>query len=43
MMFTAVASRLSRPLRTGRESFPSSGSSLHERPSRDAGISTTEP
>ena len=27
---------LPRPLRTGRESFPSSSSSLHERPSQDA-------
>src|SRR3954470_17425706 len=27
---------LPRPLRTGRESCPSSSSSLHERPSRDA-------
>ena len=27
---------LPRPLRTGRESCPSSSSSLHERPSQDA-------
>jgi hypothetical protein len=28
-----------RPLRTGRESFPSSSSSIHERPLRDAAVS----
>jgi len=33
------ASLLPRPLRTGRESCPSSSSSLHERPSRDAAAS----
>ena len=27
-----------RPLRTGRESCPSSGSSIHERPARDAAV-----
>src|ERR1700683_431728 len=31
------------PLRTGRASFPASGSSLYERPSRDAAFSTTNP
>jgi hypothetical protein len=31
------------PLRTVRASFPAYGSSLHERPSRDAGFATTNP
>jgi hypothetical protein len=35
------ALRPPRPLRTGRESCPSSRSSLHERPSRDAAALTT--
>ena len=36
---TDVALPSPPPLRTGRESFPSSSSSLHERPSRDAAAS----